>query len=297
MRILVTGASGHVGGAIAAHLVQSGWQVTGLSRRGQVVQGAEVVHLDIGQTGVSTAIARRIKPCEAIVHAAASLEKELCAPSIALTNCLGTQELLKLASTWESRNFIYISSVPVIGLPRQVPVTEQHPVAPPTAYHASKLFSEHLVRLAGREGIAAASLRITAPVGPGMPPNRILPVFIRQAVSDKPIQLAGNGTRRQDYVDVRDIAMGVEQCLKAGARGLFNIAAGRAISNEDLARSCVTILKSNSRIEFSGKTDPEEGIAWEVSIALARSEFGYAPQHSLEDSIRALAPEYAYRAD
>lgn len=293
MRVLVTGASGHVGGAITARLAEAGMDVVTLSRR--AAAGVATFSFDIGVAGVADAIVAAIPRCDAIVHAAASLEKDLYAPAIALTNCLGTQEMIRLASIWGSGGFVYISSVPVIGAPRELPITEGHSTCPPTAYHASKLYGEQLVRLAARNDFAAASLRITSPVGPGMPDNRILSAFVRQAMAHQPIRLAGRGTRRQDYVDVRDIAIAVERCLSGAIGGLYNIASGRAVSNEELARRCIETLGSRSTIEFNGNVDPEEGVVWDVSIQRARDRFKYSPQFVLESSIRGVAADHANR--
>jgi UDP-glucose 4-epimerase len=302
VRVLVTGASGHVGGAIAAHLAEMRTEtrtqlvplrLVSLSRQAVATDSpGEHATFDIGVAGVADTIAAAIPRCDAIVHAAASLDKDPHSPSIALTNCLGTQEMLRLASLWNASHFIYISSVPVIGVPRELPITEDHPTAPPSAYHASKLFGEHLVRLAAHDGFATVSLRITSPVGPGMPANRILSAFVRQAMANQPILLAGRGARRQDYVDVRDIAIAVEHCLSdAGVTGLYNVASGRAVSNEELARRCVAALRSQSPIEFDGKPDPDDAVAWDVSIGRARQRLGYEPRFDLEDSIRALAAD------
>jgi nucleoside-diphosphate-sugar epimerase len=293
MRVLLTGASGYVGGAAVGRLLGAGMQVVGLSRKpAHAISAEDQVRFDISAPGVAAEIARSVQPCEVIVHAAASLEHDLFAASVTLSNCLGTQEMLKLSSLWKSY-FVYISSVPVIGMPRNLPITEDHPVAPPTAYHASKLFGEHLVSLATQEGIPGAILRLTSPVGPGMPENRILSVFVSQTVKSKPIQLAGKGGRRQDYVDARDVAAAIEKCLVVRSQGIYNIASGRAVSNLEVARKCVAVLGSNSPIEFNGRADPQESWVWDVSIARAKKDFGFQPQFSLEDSIRDLATEYA----
>lgn len=295
MKVLVTGTSGHVGGAIAGHLVNSGWDVVGLSRGLSKVQGlAQQIQADIGSLSFIEEVSAATLPCSAIVHAAAALDKDLYAPAISLTNCLGTQQLLKLAALWSVSSFIYISGVPVIGVPQQLPITEEHPVSPPTAYHASKFYGECLTELARRQGLKGASLRLTSPVGPGMPGNRILSVFVRKALTNEPLQLAGQGTRRQNYVDVRDVSLAVEHCLQQGVTGLFNIGGRHSISNHELAQACVRILESSSAVTFTSQVDPEEGVNWEVSQMKAAQHFGYDPQYGIEDSIRAIAAEYAH---
>lgn len=288
LKALVTGATGHVGGAIAEHLAGLGHEVTGLARRLVPVRGVgRSVALDLGVPGAAERICAE-GPFGAIVHAAADLSPDPHASAVSLVDCLGTQSVVTAAERLGAR-LVYTSSVPVIGVPRRVPVDESHPVDPPTAYHAAKLYGERLVELARRRGMVAASLRLTAPVGPRMPSARIMSVFVARAQAGEPLELRGRGTRRQDYVDVRDVASAVGLCLEHGATGLFNVASGRPVSNVELARLCVDLLGSRSDVVHVDRPDPEDGVVWEVSVERAAGSFGYAPAWSLEDSIRAVA--------
>jgi nucleoside-diphosphate-sugar epimerase len=293
MRILLTGATGQVGRAIALHLAARGHEVTGQSRRFSSVPGVAFhIEASLGSPDAVERINGAISPCEAIVHAAASLSHSLYDPAVSLVNCLGTQQIIQLADVWGARHLIYIASVPAIGRPRQHPITEEHPVDPPTAYHASKLYGEHLVRLAATKERRSVTLRLTSPAGPGTPENRFLAVVVRRALANRPIQLLGRGTRCQNYVDVRDVAVAVEACLKTAASGIYNIAGAEYISNYDLARQCIEELSSQATVEFAEKADPEEGIVWDVSIAKARQHFLYSPSFGIRDSIQAIAHEH-----
>ena len=298
MRVLVTGSSGHVGGAIAAHLSALGWQVVGLRRSvSNCVNLAEQIQAELGAPDLVDNIMGRISPCSAIVHAAAARDKDLYASAISLSNCLGTQQILQIAHRWKVQRIVYLSGISIIGTPLQFPITEDHPLHPPTAYHASKLFGEHLVRLANEAGLTGTILRLTSPVGPGMSDNRIFPVFVRRALANEPLHLAGRGLRQQNYVDVRDVAAAVNQCLRNPANGVFNVAGASATSNLALAQACIRMLNSTSEIQFTGQPDPQEGVIWDVSIAKAAREFGYCPAHGIEDSIRAAGNEHAHRSD
>ena len=291
MRVLVTGASGHVGGAIAAHLASQGHEVVGLSRRPIAPAAVEALTADIGSADAVAEVAATAAPCAAIVHAAASLDKALDAPSLALVNVLGTQNMLRLARQWGAARFVYISGVPVIGKPLHLPIDEEHPTNPPTAYHATKLAGEHLTRLAGGDGLGTMSLRVTSPVGPGMPGGRILSAFVQFALAGTALRLAGEGSRKQDYVDVRDVAEAVSLALGSDRQGTVNVGSGKPVSNLELARRCVDALGSTSAVEFTGTADPEEGLEWRVSIERARDWLGFRPQFSIEDSIRAVAQD------
>lgn len=289
MRVLVTGSTGHVGTAVAERLTLDGHEVVGLARREPAAGVVPVLEVDIGRPGVAEALAERHPPCQAIVHAAAAIAPGLTDPSISLTNCLGTQQMLALAQRWRVENFVFLSGVSVIGHPLRLPIDEAHPARPASAYLAAKLYGEHLVTLAGGPSMSASVLRLTAPIGRSMSPARILSVFVRRAVTGRPLEVAGQGTRVQDYVDVRDVAQAVVATLESRPSTTLNIASGHSISNLELARCCVEVLGSASVVATTGVPDPEEGDRWEVSIARAEATIGYSPRYSLKESILELA--------
>lgn len=282
MRILVTGATGHIGGAIHSHFASLGHDVISVSRNG-------AIRADITAPDFVDQVVAVLPRCDAIVHSAASLSKRNDDVSLSLVNGVGIQNVIRLADRTAARQLIHLSGLPVIGRPITTPIDENHPVNSATAYHASKYYGEQLVRLAASSRLLAASFRITSPVGPGTPPGRIFSEFSVRARRGEPLMLAGRGGRRQDYVDVRDIATAVEQALEQGVDGVFNIASGVAVSNLELARACIDTLQSRSVISFSEAADPDEDVAWVVSVDKARRGFGYRPRHGLADSISAFA--------
>lgn len=296
MRVLVTGATGFIGAAVTEHLRGQGEDVVALDRRPPAgAMYAEAVQADMSSAAFVDDAAAAIGRCDAVVHAAAIIDMNPFKADIVLANCLGTQQALHLARRLNAGVFVYLSSVQVIGTPGHLPVTEDHPVRPLTAYHASKLFGEHMVHVASGEGFTGTVLRLTSPVGPGMPDGRILSVFVKQSMVNGPIRILGRGTRMQNYVDVRDIAPVVGQSLQRKIPGVFHIAGTMSITNVDLAERCIRLLRSASEIRFSGTPDPEEGITWDVSIQKAVHALGYHPQHDIDSTILALRQEYADR--
>lgn len=284
MRVLITGATGFVGRAISARLGLD-HEIVGLARHAADGLPFAQLRVDLGQPGASDGIAAELGSCDAIVHAAASKSTDPYSPETATANCLGTMEALRVAELTGATRFVFTSGLPVIGTPVDLPITEEHPADPRTPYHASKLFCEQLVSLAGERGLGAATLRLTAPVGPGLPDGRILSVFARSALAGEPLNLAGKGTRRQDYIDVRDLAEAVALCLERDAAGLFNVARGESVSNKELATRVLEVLDSDSEIRLGARPDPEDEVTWDVSIQRARESLGWEPQFGIDDAI------------
>ncbi len=294
MRVLITGATGFVGSAIASHLCSHNYDVLGLSSHyrdfGRSGSSENVV-ADITSFSKIKTLAKETHSCDSIIHAAASLNMDLYSNDVTRVNCVGMQNMLWLAQQWNCRSFIFLSSVSVIGAPLVLPVSETHPTYPSTAYHASKLFGEHLATLASDMGLTTTSLRLTAPVGPGTPKDRFLSVLVRHALKGEKITLAGRGFRQQNYIDVRDIARATKLFLETQVSGVFNIAARNRISNIDLAVRCVERCQSRSKITLGSREDPHDDYIWDISIEKARIGLGYDPIYSLDASIDAVITE------
>jgi UDP-glucose 4-epimerase len=282
MKILITGGNGHVGGAIKARCQSDGHDAASVSRHGDF-------KIDISDAQLAQKLSRLVESCDVIVHCAAHVSKSVTDREVTMVNCVGTQEVVGAALMLGAKRLIYISSLQVIGTPLQLPIDEEHPLNPNTSYHAAKLFGENIMRVASSSMLQTVSLRIPSPVGPGTPRGRIFSEFVHKASRGEPLVLAGSGGRRQNYVDVRDVAAAVAQCARSDVQGIFNVAGAASVSNLELAKRCVRALSSTSTISFSGSPDAEENVCWDVSIDRARSAFGFCPSCSIEDSINAAA--------
>lgn len=282
MKVLLTGSSGFIGSAIAVQLDQ---QVE-LIRCGRHRDSDVLV--DLGTADALPTLAA-IPRCDWIVHAAAHIDYGAYQLAVSQVNALGTHQLTALAARWGA-GMVYLSSVPVIGAIQRTPITESHPVVPRTVYHASKWYGEQLLVMHGHvSGLPALSLRIPAPIGPGLPPGRIASEFIQAAAAGRPLQLAGCGGRRQSYLDIRDIALTVARALTAPASGVYLIGPDQSISNLELAQACGSALGREVVIEYTGRPDPEEHCDWQLDCSAAARDLAFAPAYTLVQSLRDMA--------
>lgn len=300
MRILVTGATGYIGGVVAARLCQRA-EVFGLGRSDELGRSGEhggkfsgAVKVDLQDAGALESVVGRIPRCDAIVHAAAMVTNDNYATEVSAINGTGTHQMIALAKQWDAQ-LVYLSSLQVIGKPERSPIDESHPTRPATAYHASKLFGEHLLTCHQQQSaLPTAALRLPAPVGTGLPRGKIFSEFVASCIDGRDLKVLGRGARRQSYLDVRDIAIAVDQCLASAASGTYLIGPRLAISNLELAEQCVVTLNADVRVLAEG-TDAEEGLDWTVSCTAAAAAFDFCPKFTLSDSIIALAESWGWQ--
>ena len=286
-RVLITGSNGFIGSHTCRFLKSKGFHVIGLGR--SPVSKTEYVE-DYVQCDLSEKDAfKKLKGigADAVLHLAADMRKAPYEKEILHHNCMGTQVLLEWCGEQKNSPFIQLSSLPVIGAPKQLPVTEHHSIHPPTFYHATKVMQEMQAQYAMEKyGIRTISLRICSPIGVGMNEKTIFATFVRNAVQGKELIIYGNGTRKQTYIPVVDIARAMYACLlTTQAKGVFNLGSDIFLSNIELATKCIEVLGSSSDIVFNGEPDPADNLRWDIDMDKFIREIGYRPETPIESVI------------
>lgn len=290
MKILITGSKGFIGHNLA-DILANGNDVISTGRGPSLSAGPKnYFSWDLAEESVPWE--QIPHDLDVIVHVAASLSPNNMDEGLIATNCLGSHRIYQLAKTSNVKRVFYISSVPVIGIPRSLPITEEHPLQPRTMYHVTKLAGEMILDQLLYDGIEVVHLRIPSPIGPGMPVKTILPIFIKNALNGEKINIIGKGGRRQNYLDVRDLANLLCGCLdKEGIAGVYNIAAPETVSNLELAELCIKLTGSMSEIGFLDKEDEAEGQVWDVDTSKAADKLGFCQQYTIQQSIADIANE------
>ena len=289
MNVLVTGSNGFIGSHVSKYLKDQGHYVIGLGRSENPYDEFsidEYVKCDLATDDVKNIPFKITVSIDAIIHLAADMRKEPYCVEVISANCCGTQRLLEMCEFNDIKVFLQLSSLPVIGHPIEHPITENHPISPYTVYHITKRTEELLANYACEyHGIRTASFRISAPIGPRVNPNTIFPTFICRALKNEDIVIQGKGTRKQNYLYVKDIARCLDLSLSSErVKGVYNLTSDLLISNYDLAKIIIQVLNSSSQIVFRGD-DPSDGYVWDASIEKIRDDAGYAPSASIEKMI------------
>jgi nucleoside-diphosphate-sugar epimerase len=290
MRALVTGATGFIGNYLVLELRRRGWDVVCMTRRPVETKDANIrcVQADLLQPAQLDGVLRSAVPVDSVFHFAALLpEVGTTIEQYLLANCVATSRLLELAGEMGAKSFVYASSLPVIGTPEHLPITEEHSLRPKHPYHLSKLCGEMACEMARRmEKRNVSSLRITSPYGPGMVQNSVLPRFVSKALQSEEIHWMGSGSRAQNFVHVTDVVAAALLAAETDKPGLYNMGGSETTSMEELARLVTKLTPgTRSKVSASGQPDPEERCRWEVDLTRAAAGLGYRPKVPLEQGL------------
>lgn len=174
MRALVTGATGFVGAAVARALLQEGWEVRALARKGSDRRNLQSLAVEVIEGDLADALSLQpaLAGCEALFHVAADYRLGAFDPEqLYKTNVEGTRNILNAARAARVRRVVYTSSVATIGIPKDGSAgTEASPSTLADMighYKRSKFLAEEVAREAVRAGTAVVIVNPSTPVGPG----------------------------------------------------------------------------------------------------------------------------------
>jgi UDP-glucose 4-epimerase len=149
----------------------------------------------------------------------------------ATRNVLGTLNVLEAARRAGTGKFIYISSGGAMyGDPKQLPINEEHPANPVSAYALSKHTGERYVRLYGQEyGLRWTSLRYANVYGPRQDPfgeAGVISIFCQSLLEGAPLEIHWDGEQTRDFVFVSDCARANVLALEKGNGQAYNVGTG-----------------------------------------------------------------------
>lgn len=276
MRIAVTGGSGKLGSAVLIGLREAGHEVTNFDRAAGTGDGSMIVDFtDYGQTvdavfGVEGGL-------DAIVHLAA-----IPAPGIlpdAATfenNMLSTFNVFQAARRARIRRIVYASSETVLGLPFDVPppyipVDEEYDTRPESIYSLVKHLEEEMARkfIRWEPELSITALRFSNVMAPED----------YAAFADFQDDATLRRWNLWGYIDARDGAQAIRRALDTAKPGFeaYIIAAADTVMTRPSSELVAEIFPG---VEVRGDLGANDTL---LSIAKARRELGYAPEHSWRD--------------
>ena len=314
MNILVTGGAGYIGAHCCKELAARGFHPVVFDslvkghrehlRWGDFYQGSTTRAADLADC-----LARfRIS---AVMHFAAFIEvgESVGDPgAYYLNNVAGSLNLLQAMAAHGIKQMVFSSSAAVYGSPQQVPINEEHPLAPLSPYGWSKQMVETMLADFGTaHGLRWLALRYFNAAGADAsgdigerhtPESHLIPRLLSAALAGRPVEVYGtdyptpDGTCIRDYVHVTDLArahvLALEYLLAGGSGGAFNLGQGEGYSVREVIGKVQEVTTRPLHVHTAARR-PGDAPILVASNAKARGELGWTPQHSRLENIIATA--------
>uniref|UniRef100_A0A7C2JYF2 dTDP-glucose 4,6-dehydratase n=1 Tax=Schlesneria paludicola TaxID=360056 RepID=A0A7C2JYF2_9PLAN len=211
------------------------------------------------------------------------------------TNVVGTQVLLDACRQANVPRFVQVSTDEVYGsLGADGAFTEETPLAPNSPYSASKAAADLLVRAYCHTfGFPGIITRCSNNYGPYQFPEKIIPLFLTNALADQPLPVYGAGANVRDWIHVLDHCRGIEAALDRGRVGeVYNFGGSAELTNLELMHQLLDLLgKPRSLIRFV--TDrPGHDLRYAIDWSKAQRELGWSPETNFRDGLRSTIDWY-----
>jgi len=293
MKYVITGGAGFIGSHIAEQLSNEGHEVivldnlrTGFEKN---LRGLNV-RFEKGDIRDEQLVESLVENANGIFHLAALVsvpESLLKIKECIDINTLGTINILEAAKKNENCKVVLSTSAANYGNNPILPKVENMFPEPMTPYAITKLDGEYYLKMYSDQfKVPTASLRYFNVFGPRQNPKSAyaaaVPIFINNALQNKPIKIYGDGSQTRDFIYVKDVVKANILASQVGNE-TYNVALGYSTSIVDLALKIIEITNSQSDILFlderlgdikHSKADPSKF-----------NELGFKPEYSIDQAL------------
>ena len=291
MKIIITGGAGFIGKHLVNYLLDKGNVITIFDNFSNseensmgyfIKNGVKVINGDIRKF---EEILKETENQDILIHLAAkiSVSESILNPSETFeVNVDGTKNVLEACKRSNIKKVIIASSAAVYG--ESVPKiklkenTKTNPISP---YGKSKLVMEQEIR---KNNIDCIILRFFNIFGIGQTPEYagVITKFIEMISTNKPLEIFGDGMQTRDFVSINDVVESIYDAIKNGKNGTYNIASGKAITINELAKFMISLSRKD--LEIHHISEKHGNIRYsEADISLAKSEIKYVPKLGLNE--------------
>lgn len=310
-RLLVTGGAGFIGSNFARRMLEGGRAervivLDKLTYAGNRANLADIeadprftfVQGDIADAGVVEELAGEV---DAIVNFAAEshVDRSIdAADAFIQTEVYGTFVLLEAARRHGHVRYLQVSTDEVYGNVPEGSASEEDPVRPRSPYAASKAGADLLVRAyQTTHGLPTLITRASNNYGPYQYPEKVIPLFVTNAIDDEPLPLYGDGLQVRDWLFVLDHCDAIAHVLERGAPGeTYNVGGDRELTNLELTRAILALLGKPISLVQSVPDRPGHDRRYSIASTKLHA-LGWRPAQPFEDALPATVDWYLANED
>jgi dTDP-glucose 4,6-dehydratase len=212
-----------------------------------------------------------------------------------LSNVHGTYTLLDALRAFPAVEFfIHVSTDEVYGSRTGRAARESDPLQPSSPYAATKAAGDHLARAYHvTYGLPTIVLRPSNTFGPGQFPEKLVPLFLTNALEGKTIPLFGDGLNVRDWLYVEDHCRAVEAAVLKGRHGsVYNVGGGVELTNIEVARRILAALDASRELIQFVPDRPGHDRRYAMDSGLIRA-LGWEPETPFAEGLKRTVRWYA----
>jgi UDP-glucose 4-epimerase len=293
MRVLVVGGNGFIGSHVVDALLREQDEVIVFDRSPERFRSPlPKVNYVLGDLRDFASVENAISPAiDGVVYLAsnAAPPRSLDSAVLDVENLAAVLRLVELCVKRRVKRLVFASSGgTVYGIPKMLPIPEDHPTDPICSYGVAKLTIEKYLYLYNYlSGLGAIILRIANPYGVRQSPDSaqgVVPVFMNKMIEGKALTVWGDGSVVRDFLEVRDVARLFVLALNSEATGVFNAGSGVGTSINELLELMSAQLGVRPKIcrEQSRKFDVPTVI---LDCKKAKNVYSWEPRITLAEGL------------
>lgn len=306
-KVLVTGGAGFIGSNFVRRALQThpDWHVTTLDKLtycGRLENLHDVLDhprhtFVLGDVADGAVSAPLVRDAHIVVHFAAETHVDRSlqgAGAFIQTDVLGTFVLLEAARQAQGlRRFVQISTDEVYGSVAAGASKETDELRPRNPYSASKAGADRLAySYWATYEVPVVITRASNNYGPYQFPEKVIPLFITNALEDRELPLYGDGLHVRDWLHVDDHCEAIDLVIERGEGGeAYNVGGGNGVSNAELTRRILQLAgKPDSLIRFVADRQGHDR-RYCLDTAKLRG-LGWSPKKTFEDGLASTVEWY-----
>ncbi|MDD1756747.1 MAG: dTDP-glucose 4,6-dehydratase [Methanomassiliicoccales archaeon] len=305
-KILVTGGMGFIGSNFIRFMLKRHKDMTivnldKLTYAGNPANLADVkqrhrfIHGDVCDP---VAVDSAMEGCEAVVHFAAETHVDrsiIEAGDFVRTDVYGTFVILEAARRRKLKRFVQISTDEVYGEAEEHPCLETDNLMPKSPYAASKAGADRLAwSYFATYGLPVTITRCSNNYGPYQYPEKLIPLFVTNALEGKKLPIYGTGKNTRDWIFVEDHCSAIDAILQAeGVEGeVFNISSGNELSVLQITDRILKRLDRSKDLLSFVPDRPGHVRRHAVDSRKLRKALGWRPEHSVDEAMKSTIDWY-----
>ena len=310
-KILVTGGAGFIGSNFVSYVLEQ-WREAEVVVLDKLTYAGNLANLNAvkydprftfirGDIADEETVRRAVEGCDAVINFAAEthVDRSILFPKeFVLTDVVGTFTLLEVARDVGVERFVQVSTDEVYGSIEEGTFDELAALNPSSPYSASKAGGDFLALAYARTfELPLLVARSSNNYGPYQYPEKLVPLFITNALEDRPLPVYGDGRQVRDWLYVLDNCEALALLLERGEAGrVYNVGGDCELENVDVTRRILKIVGKSEELITYVKDRPAHDRRYALSCERIKA-LGWKPATPFDAGLEATVTWYVENED